>query len=58
MRFLLLVSLLLGALLSPLVAANQTTDYFIPSYGNSATNHSIVENKNLLSDQGITHWHK
>lgn len=56
MRFLLLVSLLLGGLLSPLVAANQNTDYFIPSYGNSATNHSIEKNNTLINEQGITDW--
>ncbi|NMR24626.1 DUF3472 domain-containing protein [Pseudoalteromonas sp. NEC-BIFX-2020_015] len=56
MRFLLLVASLIGSLFSSFVTATQTTDYFIPSYGNSATSHSIKENKELISDEGITHW--
>ncbi|MGS0536994.1 DUF3472 domain-containing protein [Pseudoalteromonas sp. SaAl2] len=51
------VLLFIGSLLwTSFAVANQTTDYFIPSYGNSATSHSISVNKKLISDAGITHW--
>ncbi len=56
MRVLLFIGSLLWTSFSPFAVANQTTDYFIPSYGNSATSHSIAANKKLISDVGITHW--
>lgn len=43
-------------LLPTLSLANTSTEHFIPSYGNSATSHSINANQQLISETGIANW--
>ncbi|MEH6394535.1 DUF3472 domain-containing protein [Pseudoalteromonas sp.] len=57
MKLLLIINLFIWLLFAPLTSANTHTEYFIASYGNSATQSSIEENKTLITDSGIQNWH-
>lgn len=49
-----LISILL--LLAPTFIVANDRQHFIPSYGNSATQHSISANKKLINKKGIQNW--
>jgi len=57
MKLLSIINIFIWLLFAPLAKANTHVEYFIASYGNSATLSSIEKNKALITKSGIQNWH-